>query len=367
VSELDVKAQNQMIGSAWDIPKTEISGMFGQISSSAQDKNISISQKINPFRIGATRKFLKANSDASQLRFAATKQQIAFSVRESWNNLLYYGKLNSILSKQSAVMDKFVRSADIKFRVGETNSLEKNVASAKQLEMTQRIRQNEAQVKIERSRLKMLLHLKDDVTIADTAFVPLPAQAIDTTAIGQNPEFQLAQKQVTIAEANRKVEQSALWPDLTAGYFIQSITGNQDVDGTPRYYDDAMRFQGFTAGISLPLFFGGNAAKTKAAKINIEREQQSANYLQSQLKNRLVEENEQLATYTALIAYYRDTAEPNARKITTNATKAYQNGDISYVEYVQNLETANSILVNYAEAVRQYNQTIINIQYLTNQ
>lgn len=367
-SELDAQAQNKLIGSAWDIPKTELSGTFGQINSSAQDKNLSISQSINPFKIGATRRLLKENSDASQLRSAMTKQQVAYSVRESWNNLLYFGKLNTILSKQSAVMDKFVRSADVKFRVGETNSLEKNVATATQLELQQRIKQNEAQMKIERSRLKLFLNLKDDFAIADTAFVPLPSVAmIDTTAVKQNPELQLAEKQVDIATATRKAEQAALWPDISAGYFIQSITGNQDVDGTPRYYDDALRFQGFTAGISVPIFFGGSAAKAKAAKIGIERERENAAYVQNELKSRLVEQTEQLATYQTLIAYYRDIAEPNARKITANATKAYQNGDISYVEYVQNLETANGILVNYADAIRQYNQTIINIQYLTNQ
>lgn len=367
-SELDVQAQTKLIGSAWDIPKTEVNGMFGQFNSAAQDKNISISQSINPFRISATRKLLKENSSASQLRSAATKQQIAFSVRESWNNLLYYQKLNTLLSKQAAVMDKFVRSADVKFRVGETNSLEKNVASAKQQELQQRIRQNEAQVKIERTRLKLLLNLKEDLTIADTSFVPLPIIAVtDSSAVKRNPEFQLAEKQVDIAIATRKAEQASLWPDISAGYFIQSITGNQDVDGTPRYYDDAMRFQGFTAGISLPVFFGGSAARAKAARINIEREKQNADYMHSQFKSRLVEENEQLATYDALVSYYRDTAEPNAKKIMANATKAYQNGDVSYVEYVQNLDTANSILLNYADAVRQYNQTIINIQYLINQ
>ncbi|SCY25207.1 CusA/CzcA family heavy metal efflux RND transporter [Flavobacterium caeni] len=367
-SDLDVQAQNQLIGSAWDIPKTELSGTFGQINSAAQDKNLSVSQSINPFRIGATRRLLRENSNASQLRSAATKQQIAFSVRESWNNLLYFGKLNAILSKQGAVMDKFVRSADVKFRVGETNSLEKNVATAKQQELQQRIRQNEAQMKIEKSRLKLYLNLKDDFMLSDTSFVPTPITlAVDTTAIKQNPEFQLAEKQVAIAQANRKVEQSALFPDISAGYFIQSITGNQDLDGTPRYYDNSLRFQGFTAGISVPIFFGSSSSRAKAAKINIEREQQNANYLQNQLKSRLIEENERLQTYQAQIDFYRNTAEPNARKITANATKAYQNGDISYVEYVQNLDTANDILLNYADAVRQYNQTIINIQYLTNQ
>src|SRR5690606_848072 len=209
---------------------------------------------------------------------------------------------------------------------------------------------------------------KEDFTVADTSFVPLPMISIvDTTAIKQNPDFQLAQKNVDIAQANKKVEQSALWPELSAGYFVQSITGNQDIGGAPRHYDDALRFQGFTAGISLPIFFGGSLAKTKAAKITIDREKQQADYLQNQLKSQLIEAVEELAGYESLLGYYRETGEPNARKISANATKAYQNGDISYVEYVQSLDTANTILINYAVAVKAYNQTVINIQYLTNQ
>lgn len=367
-SDLGVQAQSKLIGTAWDIPKTELSGTFGQINSAAQDKNFAISQSINPFRVGAMRTLLRENSSASQLRLELTKRQIALSVKESWNNLLYYNKLNAILAKQSKVMDKFVRSADVKFRVGETNSLEKNIASAKQQELQQQIKQNEAQIKIERSRLKLFMNRNEDFIIADTSFVPLPAIVnVDSTAIKQNPNYQLAQKQVAIAQANQRVEKSVLYPDISAGYFIQSITGNQDIDGTPRYYDGGLRFQGFTAGVTIPVFFGSNSAKAKAAKINIEQEKQNAGYLENQLKSQLTEQNELLATYTELVGYYRDTAEPNARKITTNATKAYQNGDISYVEYVQNLDTANNILLKYAEAVRMYNQTIINLQYLINQ
>lgn len=362
---LDVQAQAQLTRTAWDIPKTEISGMFGQINSAATDRNLSVSQTLNPFRIGATRQLLKENSSASQLRMAATKQEILLSIRQSWNDMLYYEKLKGILSKQAAVMDRFVRSAEIKFRVGETNSLEKSIAASRQQELQHRIRQNETRLRLERNRLRLLSGLQDDFAVADTAFVPLPVHTVaDSNAIARHPVFQLAEKQVDIAEATRKVERSALYPDISAGYFIQSLTGNQDLDGTLQYYDNDLRFQGFTVGLSIPVFFGSTSAKAKAAQINVEREKQEAGYLKAQLKTRLVEETEQLQTASALIDYYRDTAEPNARKITTNATKAYQNGDISYVEYMQGLDTAYDILMRYADAIRQYNQAVITIHYL---
>ncbi|RZJ24978.1 MAG: TolC family protein, partial [Flavobacterium sp.] len=240
-------------------------------------------------------------------------------------------------------------------------------AEASTTELHQRILQNSAQMRIEQSRLKLLLNLKEDFSASDTTFVPVPFAATDTSAVTANPEYRLAQNKVAIAEALRKVEQASLFPDITGGYFIQSITGNQDLNGTPRYYNNSMRFQGFTVGLSVPLFFGSTSAKTKAAKINVERERQQSEYVRAQLSSRVIEQNEQLATSTALVSYYRDTAEPNARKIITNATKGYQNGDMSYVEYVQSLDTANEILVNYADAIRQYNQTVINIQFLINQ
>lgn len=363
---LDVQTQARLLGTAWDLPKTEVTGMFGQINSAAHDRNLAVSQTFSPFGVGAKRQLLKANMEASQLRMATTKQELALSIRQAWNEMLYYGKVNGILSVQLEVMDRFVRSAEIKFRVGETNALEKDIALSRQKELHHRIRQNDTRIRMERNRLKLLLGLSDDFTVADTTFVPLAAPVIaDSSAVSGNPYLELARQKIDLAEATRKVEQAARYPDLSAGYFIQSLTGSQDLDGTPRYYDNGLRFQGFTLGVSIPVFAGSSTARVQAARLAVERDKAQADYLQAELRTRLADEKQQLETASSLIAYYRDTAVPNANKITANATKAYLNGDISYVEYVQGLDTANGILLNYAEAIRQYNQAVINIHYLT--
>lgn len=366
-ADLDMKMQNQLIRSAFDIPKTEFSGTFGQINSNAQDKNLSVSQSLNPFRIGATRNLLREKSDASKLRAESAKQEILFSIRQAWNDILYYSSQNKLMQEQGKVLERFSKAADVKFRVGETNSLEKNIASAKQQEFLQRIKQNESRIRIEKSRLRLLLNLTDDFIILDTLFVPMPFANADTALIMQNADVRLAAKQVDIAEANHRVERSALFPDLSAGYFVQSITGTQDINGSPRYFDNSLQFQGFSVGVALPIFAGSTIAKSRAAQINMERERQNAEYVLAHVKNRMTEQTDQLTTALSLIEYYRETAEPNAQKIITNATKAYQNGDISYVEYVQGVETAMGILLNYSEAVRNYNQTVINIRYIINQ
>jgi heavy metal efflux system protein len=367
-SQLDAKMQEQLRGTAYALPKTEVNGMFGQINSHAQDKNLSVSQSFSPFQFGAKRKLLTANSDASQLRLGVTKQEIVFSIRRSWNTILYYTKLNAILEKQNTVMNRFVRAATLKFETGETGSLEKVTATARQQELQQEIKQNEALVKVEKSRLNVYLNNDADFTVADTSYVALPVLTVlDTARITQNANVQIALQEVKVAEANSGVEKSTLWPDVSVGYFIQSLTGSQEVNGQAQYYNGALRFQGFTVGVSLPIFAGGAASRIKASKTNIEIQQKNANYLQQQLKSQYAQQIEQLTIYQSLLSYYKNTALPNADIITNNATKAYMNGDIAYVEYVQGLETALNIRLNHINAIHKYNETVINLQFLVNQ
>ena len=367
-STLDVTMQQQLRGTAYDIAKTQINGTFGQINTAAQDKNFSISQTFSPFQYGAAKKLLNENITASQLRLSSNKQDITYSIRQSWNTILYYSEMNKMLQKQNALMQKFVRSASLKYETGESNSLEKITAVSKQQELEQQIKQNEALLKSEKYKISALLNLDTDFNVADTSFTALPTlELLDAARVKQNASVQVASQNVAVAKANNRVAKSVLWPDLTAGYFIQSFKGNQEINGQTVYYNGTPRFNGFTVGIALPIFAGSTIARSKASKINIEIQQKNADYLCVQLQSQYRQETEQLTTYESVLAYYKNTALPNAEKIAKNATKAYQNGDISYVEYVQVLQTALDIRTNYISALNNYNTTVINLQYLVNQ
>jgi len=367
-SELENKMYSELKGTAYELPKTEFTGQFGQINSNAQDKNFSVSQSFSPFQYGAKKKLLVENSNLSQLKTGVTKQEIAFNIRQSWNALLYYSELNKMLQKQNNLMQKFVRSASLRFQTGETNSLEKTTAEAKQQELEQKIKHNDAMIWVEKSKIKTFLNRQENFASSDTSFVSLPTLGIlDSTLVKENPNVKLASQQVNVAEANRKVEKSTLLPDISAGYFIQSLTGNQEVNGQTVYYDSAPRFQGFSVGISLPIFAGSNVSKIQASKTNIEMQQKNADYLKLELSNHYQQQIQQLNTFQSLVDYYKNTALANADLITKNAGKAYQNGDVSYVEYVQALETALTIRTNYINAIHNFNQTVINLQFLVNQ
>ncbi|MBE9464971.1 CusA/CzcA family heavy metal efflux RND transporter [Dyadobacter subterraneus] len=366
--ELEIKMQSELRGTAFDIPKTNIGGMLGQYNTKAFDQNYEISQSFSPFQYGARKEVLTSNLKGSQIKLEQSKKEIIYAIRQTWMSLLYLTKLNTSLTKQDSLLGQFVKAASLRFQTGETNLLEKTTAITREQEIQQRIKQNESLIAVGKSKIRLLLNLNTDFSVSDTSFSALPISVLfDTTAINQNPVFLHALQQVEIARANRNLEKALLMPDFTAGYFIQSLTGNQDIDGKNINYNGVPRFQGFKAGIAIPIFSKSYRSKVQAAETNIQLQQKNVDYLQSQLQNQYQQQLTQLYTYQSLIEYYQTSAIPNAKTISTNASKSYQGGEISYVEYLQGIQTALDIDMNYLKAIADFNQSFVSLQYLLNQ
>ncbi len=366
--EMDIQMQNQLKATAFEMPKTEVGSMLGQYNTRAFDQNYSISQGLSPFQFGAKKELISANIKSSELNLNLTKQEIKLTIRQSWNNLIYLLEVDKLLNRQDSLLLNFVKAASLKYETGESNVLESTTAQVKQQELVQLIKQNNARIFVEKSKLKTLLNLQTDFTLNEKGLVILPAIAVtDSSSLKQNPELELAMQEVQKAMANQKLEKSMLLPDFKAGYFIQSLTGNQDVNGQSFYYNGSPRFQGVTIGVSIPIFAGSAIARKKAAETNIQMQQKNTEYLETQLKSQFQQQMEQLLTFQSLVEYYQSSALPSAKLISDNVSKSYKNGDISYIEFIQGIQTSLDIQANYLNALSNYNQTVINLQFLLNQ
>ena len=65
------------------------------------------------------------------------------------------------------------------------------------------------------------------------------------------------------------------------------------------------------------------------------------------------------------INYFESTALKNAKLISATANKQFLNGDINYLEFVMLTNQAISIQSNYLDAIKNFNETIIKINFLT--
>lgn len=365
-NELAIKTQSQLKPTAIELPKTSINAMLGQYNTRSFDQSYTIAQSFSPFQFQAKKQLINENIKNSELKLASTKHDIIYQIRQSWNMILYWSAVNQLLQKQEEYLKVFVDAAKLRFKTGESNLLEKTTAETKQQELAQIRKQNDGLIVREKIKLKNILNLKEDFVLAENNFSPSKALYADSLYINQNPMLQVAMQQVEIANAFKNVEKAQRKPDFSAGYFLQSLTGNQDIEGKTTYYNGSPRFQGVNLGISIPLFGKASNARIKASGTEVLVQQKNVEYLKNQLNSQLQQQIEEQKVNQSLIDYYIQTALPNAEIISSNAQKAFQNGEIGYVEYLQGLETVLSIQQNSLSVISQFNQNNINIQYLLN-
>lgn len=65
------------------------------------------------------------------------------------------------------------------------------------------------------------------------------------------------------------------------------------------------------------------------------------------------------------VKYFEETALKNADLIAKTANQQFANGDINYLEWTMLINNAISIQSGYADALKNLNQSIIQLTYLT--
>jgi len=213
--------------------------------------------------------------------------------------------------------------------------------------------------------LQKWLNTNEQIVPKESELAKLPDAIIaDTSALQSNPVIQYYNQKLNVNAAQVKLEKSKLLPDFNVGYFHQLLIKGFDPAKINRDYFNGTRIAGFQVGVGVPLFFGSQRAKIKAVQINntlIETEkQQTFQYLQS---NYAIQYNEYLKAKEGL-QYYEATGLKQADDIFRISNTAYTKGEIGYMEYIQNLQTAINTRLQYADAVNQFNQSIILLNYL---
>lgn len=368
-AELNTRAQKQMTNTSFDLAKTDISTGFGYLDTKEKkDITLSISQSFSPFTYGKKKQVLNKAYETAVLQQEGTVIITEYAVKQAWESLLYALSKEVLLNEQADLLKDFSRSARLRYQTGETTLMESNVASAKEQELRVMITQNKTIINNETSKLKALLNLEEDFIPTSPAIAYDKHDAEKMFDLNLNNTIQLAEKEIETIEANRKLEQSNLLPDFSLGYNIKSDSGTYTgSNGLPTTYGKDLRVPSYTVGISIPIFFGSQNSKIKAMKYEVEQATVQKEYLHKQLTETVQQQFDIIKAQEKVIDYYQENALKNAALIKDHAKKSYNNGDISYVEYIQSVETALTIQMNYLDAILQYNLSHNTLHYLVNQ
>ncbi|WP_366183406.1 CusA/CzcA family heavy metal efflux RND transporter [Flavobacterium ovatum] len=367
-SQLEVEYQQQLKRASINISKTHFSGQFGQFNSYVKtDNSFSVSQTIPfPTVFAANASLGNALIKSSELKANITKSELVYRISQTYSNLQYLYTRESLLQKQDSIYQGFVKSASLRYKTGESTQLEQSTAETQLYETQNILKENKANVNVYLSQLQTLLGSQEAIVIADRILVE--QSFLDTNkdkAIAESPILAYVNQQVEVAEKQKKVETAKALPDITFGYFNQSLIGSQINATSSDLATSNNRFQGINLGLSIPIFYGSYSAKIKSESTNQEIARMNLENNEISLKGQYAQAGMEFQKNKTSLEYYKKSGVPNANLILSKSQSAYKNGEISYSENLLNLRTANGIQENFLSAILQYNLSIALLEHLS--
>ena len=370
VAQLQTEKSIAQKGTSFNLPKTDFGLEYGQTNSIADnDTRFSISQTFEfPTVYINQNKLANSRVTAAQLRQDVVKNDLVAQVNAVYYELWFLKSKQLVLQKQDSIYARFSYAAQLRFDNGESNALELATANAELANVKIMVQENEAEILATQIQLQ---YVTNSDSVIDINVLELEMkEAIDISTnidISANPIVSYYNQQIEVAENERKVASAQLLPDITLGYFNQSFIGTGDTaNGMPTVYDSGDRFSGVQLGLSIPLWAKPHTAKIKVAKIQKQENETQLKVITNQTKSQLQSAVAVLQKNLENISYYKESGLPQSDLLLIQAQRGFEEGEIGYIEYVQGINRALMIQITYLEFLNAYNQTLINIEQLTN-
>ena len=360
-AQLDIDRQQALRKTAWSLGNTQVFAGGEEIGGAGEDRQgvytlIGIQQQnihvlgIAPQR-RAQQQRIALSEVALRLSEYALRQQVKTAYGEAYvarQNLAVYEQLDSIYRE-------FERAARLRYEVEETSRLA-YLAAANQVKQIE-LQRTQAEYDYTSALYQLNLWLVSDTLYTVMAVPENSAEEAPWLApidlpdsVSQHPRLQLAQQQIAVAEADRKVASMGYLPQLNAQYGVQEIAGEAG-------------FYQFQLGISVPLFFPAQQGRLQAARVEQQITEQQYEQAQLEFRANYQSLRQQYRKWLASWQFYQEEALPLAREQREGAVLAYREGAIDYISFIQNLKETVQVEVQAQEALRQYLQAKFQIEY----
>jgi len=356
--------QKSIIGTAKMIPSSTIALEAGQINSVYMDSRLSLGQSFSFPKVYESQKNHYTELwKNSTLSIASTEHELKKQVSQAYYHLVYLQQKRQLLQFADSLYTTFLNRAELRLAKGESNILEKVTAENQLGQINVQLRQIGEDIELLKLRFQYLLNTSSNLIPINGPYKLQLANKASVDVLKEHPSLKLLSQQQQIAEASIDVEKKKLLPTLSLNYNNGSIRGT-GADNV--IYNGWHRFQSVQVGVGIPIFATAQKAKINSEKVN--KLVAESNYevgLQS-ISNAYLTALGEYNKFLKTVEYYEKTALNNATLINTTAQQQLINGSINYLEWVTLTNQATSIRNDYVEAIKNLNDSIIQLNSLVN-
>lgn len=363
--EIAADKARDLQGTAFDLEKTSVALSQDATAGGSPDNGITVSQAFGfPTVYAARRRYLQAETAVARKQVALTRSEVTRDVSACYYTLLHAVRTMQILQRQDSVYRHFAAIAAARYAAGESSQLERINADRLCSETAIRRQKAETDWRAAGLLLQALTNGGAYIVPADT-LAPLRLQQVPAAlSFVQTPGGEMAAARVTAAERSLRLAKQGYLPDLNIG-----LTGQMVISGFNPYHVDRARFEkgnfmAFEVGVSVPLFWGAQRARVKAARRDVALAETAQQQAAQQAARQYRDACNEVRRAAQVLAYYEGEGCSSAQRMARLAQTAYENGEIGYVEYMQNQQTAFEVQLQHADAVNDYNQAVIRLNYI---
>ena len=363
--QLKAKYQQMLIPNKAVLPKMGITAEAGQINSIYNDSKFGLSQSFSFPKVYLNqRELMQQEWKSSLLNVSVKESLLKKQVAQIFYTILYVNQKKALLLQADSLYADLYKRAELRLSKGESNILEKVSIETQLGEVRLQLNQILQDLEILKIEFQLLLN-------TSSPYIPLESEnklkwsaILDSSLLKNHATLKLIEQQQQVANANIAVEKSKLLPDFSVGYNNSSIRGT---GADNKFYPGTRRFSAVQLGVAIPVFARTQKDKVNAAKFNRELAAQEYQFgmqkLQTEYQIAFVQYKKHLET----VSYFESKALKNASLIITTANQQLARGSINYLEWGQVIHQATLIKKEYLEALKNLNESIIQLNYLTNQ
>ena len=351
--KLQVDKMKANIKTAYDFEKTNVYYSYDQNNLALNNQPLKVfgvqQSFLFPTVYGAQRRLNNAAYEQEKAHFELLKNKLSLDISKTYHHIIYLQHQEKAYKYLDSLYQNFSKASDRRFELGATNYLEKITAQAKFRQIRTKLNQLDQEKKGQYELLKALVQSEDVIAIKAVTLEPI--NNLTTTT---NKEIYLAYfESITKFYKNKIQLENQNWlPNLNFEYFQGRNKGI------------SQSLYGFQVGIAVPIFFSGNNAKSKVAKLELHSWEQEKQNEEQKIEGYILQSKNTLAQHQQAINYYTEHGKKLANEILKVADMSYKHGEIDFFQYIQSLENATTIHMEYLEALIQYNKTQLDLQYL---
>lgn len=350
-----VQGQYQLKKSIVALDPLSIQLQKGNINSDKNDYYLSFSTGMqNPYTLAKQIELQNTKIKLANSSVAITKIELIKNITTVYYQLKYFDQQLKLIEEQEAIFSEMANFAQKKYALGESGLLEKLNAEAQFKKLVLAKNSLQSEIKNAYSELQKWTGMKTQIIISssDPIKIELPLE-IKNISLEANPYYNLQKNHLEMSKAEWKLEKSKWNPSIQLGGFNQSI-------------DNKSPFWGWSIGTSIPILKTGQSAKVNAAYLQTKKEEEDWETFKINLNAMYKISNEEYLKSKDQLEYYETDGLHLASTIIQAAKTSYKTGEIGYTEFIQSMSEAYNIRSAYLQTLQHFNQSTIELKYITN-